>query len=144
MPPGDDRVVDEQVTGLQLGVEGTQFHRGATGGECVRRLAAGVAGFFGLGNWQDAGAAGAATAIEFQPEHALQVKAKAQRPLGITGFKHAEKALAPLFAVVLAAAATVTIEVVVAAFQVQAGTFDKTFGVICLGSGRYRCSQCNE
>ena len=144
--PGDHRIVQEQVAGLELGVEGLELERRPCGREGIRSLAVLVTFFAGTADRQDAGVAGTATAIEFQAEHGMRIKAEAEWALRVARLKLANEALAPLLVIALALRELVAIHVVVTAKQFEAGAFDETFSgfVVCLGCERHRCSQCNE
>ncbi|MNE30886.1 hypothetical protein D3C80_1244270 [compost metagenome] len=97
-------------------------------------------------DWQDAGTGGAGAAIEFQAEHAMYIQAETDGARGVARFELTEKTLSPFPVVMLAAIQLIAVEVVVARMHVEAGPFDKAFGLFLVGLGVEgdRCSQCNE
>lgn len=140
---GDDRVAEEQVTGLELGVERLELERGTGSGEGVWRSAQLA---IGLGVFrQDAGAGMAATAIELEPEHGVRIHAEADRARGVAGLEAGDKTLAPFTVVTHAAIEVVAVEIGVAQMQVERGACNKTFsGFVGVGNGWHRCGECNE
>ncbi len=136
---GDDRVGEEQITGLQLGIEGAHLQSPACGGERARRFAVAIA------DRQDARTVGPASAIEFQAEHGMGIDAEADRAFGVARLEYAEKTLTPLDIVVRLLQA-VAIHVVVAGVEVEARACDEALlgRLIGVDSGGNRCGNCNE
>lgn len=136
---GDHRVGEEQVTGLELGVEALELDRAASGGE-------GVARFVFRRTWQDRGAGVAATAVQLQTDHGMGVEAKTDHARRVAGLEAGDGTLAPLTLVLDLGILLVAVEVGISEMQVQRGTFDEaiSLGFIGLCGHGHRCGQCNE
>ena len=119
---GDHRVGEEQVTGLQFGIEGTHFQGAARRRERTWRFAVAIA------DRQDARIISAATTVELEPEHGVGINTETDGALGVTRFEEAEETLAP-FNVVVRLLQAVAVHVVVTGVEVEARAFNKTFGV---------------
>ncbi|MNH18445.1 hypothetical protein D3C79_781470 [compost metagenome] len=144
LAPGDHRVGEEQVAGLEHGVKRLELERSTGGGERIMGLAR-FAITLGVDR-QNARARGTAAAVEFQPEHGVGIEAEPDRARGVARFELAEKTLTPFAVVTHTRQQLVAVQVVVACVHVETRPFDKTFGLflVGLGSEGHRCSQCNE